>query len=151
MTLSFTPGSLASTLALCAILILEATQKCNRKDVQESAWHLALLRCRGLLSLQGLLDSYYSKAMATGEDEKRQAECTKQAGQIVDAFNELLPVRAAEKRASAAAAAAHASSKKGAGKKHDRKGKKDAGAGNVGEKGPKGVKRTLQQSKHARK
>ncbi|EIE19958.1 hypothetical protein COCSUDRAFT_44354 [Coccomyxa subellipsoidea C-169] len=99
----------------------------------------------------GLLDSYYSKAMATGEDEKRQAECTKQAGQIVDAFNELLPVRAAEKRASAAAAAAHASSKKGPGKKHDRKGKKGAEAGNLGEKGPKGGKRTLPQSKHAGK
>ncbi len=116
---------------------------------QERCTRITLLRCRGLFSLQGLLDSYYSKAMAAGEDEKRQAECTKQAGQIVDAFNELLPVRAAEKRASAAAAAAHASSKKGPGKKHDRKGKKGAGAGNVGEKGPKGGKRTLQQSKHA--
>lgn len=89
--------------------------------------------------MQGLLDSYYAKALAAGEDEGRQQECTKLAVQIVDALHALLPARTAEKRAAAAAAAAAAASrtalhvrpKQGAGRKDARKGKA-AGAGKTG-------------------
>lgn len=85
--------------------------------------------------MQGLLDSYYAKALAAGEDEGRQQECTKLAVHIVDALHALLPARTAEKRAAAAAAAAAAASrtalhvrpKQGAGRKDARKGESGRG------------------------
>lgn len=76
--------------------------------------------------LQGMLDSYYSKALAVGENQAKQEECTKLALQIAGRLAELVPARAAEKRAAAAASAAAgaaARSRQGGGKKGDRKGK----------------------------
>ena len=69
-----------------------------------------------------MLDSYYSKALAVGENHAKQEECTKLALQVAERLAELVPARAADMHAAAAASAA-AKLRQGAGKKGDRKGK----------------------------
>lgn len=84
--------------------------------------------------LQGMLDSSYSKALAVGENQAKQEECTKLALQIAERLAELVPARAAERRAAAAAAAAAVATtqEQGGGKKGAWKGK----GGGAGKKMP---------------
>ncbi|BDA51329.1 Nucleolar complex protein 3 homolog [Coccomyxa sp. Obi] len=97
-----------------------------------------------IAQLQGMLDSYYSKALAVGENQAKQEECTKLALQIAERVAELVPARAAEKRAAAAATAAAATPRQGGGKKGDRKGK----GGGAGKKTSQG-KGTLERGQNA--